>query len=108
MRAHVLWTIWAERNRLGDAAGAQRTKDLAREASTAIKSSLSRVWMFGDISSCYVAAGEPNHARTAFLNALEVAQGVDNAWVRARALSKLASTLADLDRPGQEAVVPAK
>ena len=108
MRAHVLWTLWAERNREGDEAGATRTEALAREASAAIKSSLSRVWMFGDISSSYVPAGEPNHAWTAFLNALEVAEGVDNAWARARALSKLASTLADLDRPGQEAAVPAK
>ena len=108
MRAHVLWTLWAERNREGDEAGATRTEALAREASAAIKSSLSRVWMFGDISSSYVAAGEPNHAWTAFFNALEVAEGVDNAWARARALSKLASTLADLDRPGQEAAVPAK
>ena len=108
LRAHVLWTLWAERNRLGDEAGAQRTEALAREASAEIKSSLSRVWMFGDISSSHVVAGEPDHAWAAFLNALDVAQGVDNAWARARALSKLASTLADLDRPGQEAAVPAK
>ena len=108
LRAHVLWTIWAERNRLGDEAGARRTDALAREASAAIKSPLSRVWMFGDISSAHVVAGEPDHAWTAFLSALEVAEGVDNAWARARALSKLASTLADLTRPGQEAAVPAK
>jgi peptidoglycan hydrolase-like protein with peptidoglycan-binding domain len=106
LRAHVLWTIWAERNRLGDAAGARWTEALAREASAAIKSPLSRVWMFGDISSAHVAAGEPDHAWTAFLSALEVAEGVDNAWARARALSKLASTLDDLVRPGQEAAVP--
>lgn len=108
LRAHVLWTIWAERNRLGDEAGARRTEVLAREASAAIKSPLSRVWMFGDISSSYIVAGEPDHAWTAFLNALDVAEGVDNAWARARTLSKLASTLADLERPGQEAAVPAK
>ena len=108
LRAHVLWTIWAERNRLGDEAGARRTEVLAREASAAIKSPLSRVWMFGDISSSYIVAGEPDHAWAAFLNALDVAEGVDNAWARARALSKLASTLADLERPGQEAAVPAK
>ena len=108
LRAHVLWTLWAERNRMGDEAGARRTEALAHESSAAIKSPLSRVWMFGDISSNHVVAGEPNHAWTAFLNALDVAQEVDNAWARARALSKLASTLADLDRPGQEAAVPAK
>ena len=108
LRAHVLWTIRAERNRFGDEAGARRTENLARQASAEIKSPLSRVWMFGDISSSHVVAGEPNHAWTAFLSALDVAQGVDNAWARARALSKLASTLADLDRPGEEAAVPAK
>ena len=108
LRAHVLWTIRAERNRVGDEAGARRTAELAREASAKIKSPLSRVWMFGDISSSHVVAGEFNEARTAFLSALDVAQGVDNAWARARALSKLASTLDDLERPGQEAAVPAK
>ena len=108
LRAHVLWTIWAERNRLDDEAGARRTEVLAREASAAIKSPLGRVWMFGDISSSYIVAGEPDHAWTAFLNGLEVAERVDNAWARARALSKLASTLADLERPGQETAVPAK
>jgi hypothetical protein len=108
LRAYVLWTIWAERNRLDDEAGARRTEVLAREASAAIKSPLGRVWMFGDISSSYIVAGEPDHAWTAFLNGLEVAERVDNAWARARALSKLASTLADLERPGQETAVPAK
>ena len=89
-------------------AGARRTEVLAREASAAIKSPLSRVWMFGDISASHVVAGEPDYAWTAFLNGLDVAQGVDNDWARARALSKLASTLADLKRPEQEAAIPAK
>ena len=108
LRANILWTIWAERNRLGDEAGARRTEVLAREVSSAIKSPLSRVWMFGNISSSHVVAGEPDYAWKAFLNGLDVAQGGNNNWARARALSKLASTLTDLARPEQEAAIPNK
>ena len=102
-RAHALWTIAAERRRGGDAAGAAVTEALAREASKAIKSALSRVWMFGDISASHVAAGEADSAWTAFLDALGVAENVHNAWARARALSKLAATLTVLTQPAEEA-----
>ena len=105
LRAHTLWTTAAERRRAGDAAGADETGRAADAATDDIVSSLSRVWMFGDIAAAHIAAGETAAARAAFDRGLAVAETVHNAWARARALGRLAVTFNDLiraaPRPGR-------
>ena len=102
LRAQILWTVAAERERMGDTDGALRTAKLAREASDEIKSPLSRIWVYGDIASAHVAAGDEKAAWLAFRNALSVAEKVHNPWARARALSRLAAALTELTQ-GNEA-----
>ncbi|MDP7668253.1 MAG: peptidoglycan-binding domain-containing protein [Rhodospirillales bacterium] len=98
LRAHILWMIAGERARAGDTAGASRTEALARAATDQIKSPLSRVWMYGDIASNNLAAGDEKAARAAFRNALSVAESVHNPWAHARALSRLAAALIEIDQ----------
>ena len=102
LRAQILWTVAAERERMGDKNGALRTAKLAREASDEIKSPLSRIWMYGDIASAHVAAGDERAAWHAFRTALSAAEKVHNPWARARALSRLAAALTELTQ-GNEA-----
>ena len=102
LRAQILWTVAAERERMGDTDGALRTAKLARQASDEIKSPLSRIWVYGDIASAHVAAGDEKAAWLAFRNALSVAEKVHNPWARARALSRLAAALTELTQ-GNEA-----
>lgn len=73
LRAHILWTVPSERASAGDAAGASRTEALAHAANEQIKSPLSQVWMYGDIASNHLAAGDQEASRGAFCNALFVA-----------------------------------
>ena len=96
LRAHVLWTITADRKRAGDEAGVLATEKLALAATKDIKSTLSRVWMFGDIALNHAAADEPDDAWRAFNNGMAEAKEIHNAWGRSRALSKMASTLTAL------------
>ncbi|MSO54417.1 MAG: hypothetical protein EXQ90_04735 [Rhodospirillales bacterium] len=96
LRAHVLWTIVAEQRKAGESSAANATEDQARRASTDIRSPLSQIWMYGDFSLSLLAQGEGEAAWAAFRNWLKVAEGLTNAWGRARALSKLAATLSDL------------
>ncbi len=93
LRAHVLWSIAAERRRAGDMAGAGRTESKARKATAEVKSALSRVWMFGEIAASHAAAQEADFAWAAFARGLEEASHIENAWGRARALTKMAATL---------------
>lgn len=96
LRAHVLWTIAATRTRAGDAAGASTTEALAVDATDAMKSSLSRVWMFGDIALAHAKRAESGPSWNAFDKALREAEAMTNAWGRARALAKVADTLTEL------------
>lgn len=98
LRAHTLWTITAQRRRAGDDAGAAATERDAEAATTAMVSSLSRVWMFGDIAVERMEAGEHEAAWAAFDKGLAVAEKVHNPWSRARALGRLAATYSDLAR----------
>ena len=100
LRAHTLWTIAAEQIRAGDDRGAQRTKALANQATGRIKSTLSRVWMFGEIATGHAAEGEEVAAWAAFDHGLNVARSIDNSWGRARAFGRLAATPIELVDPG--------
>ena len=62
--------------------------------------------MFGDFALNRAAFGEMEAAWDAFHAGLKVAEGVHNAWGRARVLGKLASTLAELLRVDETAQAP--
>ena len=106
LRAQVLWTIFVKGKGAGDPAGLARTEALARQATEDIKSPLTRIWMLGDVASNSAAAGEAEAAWDAFRSGLGLAETVRNAWTRARALSKLAATLAELTASGLKARRP--
>lgn len=106
LRAQVLWTISVEGKDAGDPVGLARTEAQARQATADIKSPLTRVWMLSDVASNSAAAGVGEAAWKAFQSGLGLAETVRNAWSRARALSKLAATLAELTASGIEAKPP--
>ncbi len=96
MRAQTLWAVAAARSRAGDAEGAAKTEALAEDATAAIKSTVNRVWMFGDVAVLRAFEGSPEAAWRAFDRGLAVAETVTNAWGRARVLARLAQTLVHL------------
>lgn len=96
MRAQTLWTVAATRSRAGDTDGAAKTEALAEDATAAIKSTINRVWMFGDVALQRAFEGSPKAAWRAFDRGLAAAETVTNAWGRARVLARLAQTLVHL------------
>jgi peptidoglycan hydrolase-like protein with peptidoglycan-binding domain len=106
LRAQVLWTISVEGKDAGDPASLARTEKLAHQATEEIKSPLTRVWMLSDVASNSAAAGAAVAAWKTFQSGLGLAETVRNAWSRARALSKLAATLAELESSGLKASLP--
>ncbi|MEE8393681.1 MAG: peptidoglycan-binding domain-containing protein [Rhodospirillales bacterium] len=96
MRAHILWSISAERRRAGDAKGSLETENSAKEATAKIKSALSQVWMFSEIAIDHLEIGETGPAWAAFWRAMPIAGNISNSWGRARALSRLAATMIEL------------
>ncbi len=99
LRAQTLWSIAAMRAKAGDAVGAADMKALARKATDAIKSRLSRIWVYGDVSSHRAADGAMDAAWAAFAEGIEIVRTIRNAWGRSRALGKLAETLVELLEP---------
>ena len=106
LRAQVLWTISVEGKDAGDPASLARTEKLAHQATEDIKSPLTRVWMLSHVASNSAAAGAAVAAWKTFQSGLGLAETVRNAWSRARALSKLAATLAELESSGLKASLP--
>ena len=96
LRAYTLWTAATAQMRKGFAEDARKTQVLAEEATEEIGSTLSQVWLYGDIATESAEAGQKDMARTAFRKGVAIAENIHNAWGRARALAKLASTLDDL------------
>jgi peptidoglycan hydrolase-like protein with peptidoglycan-binding domain len=103
LRAHTLWTLAAMRKRTGDDSGFETTRSVATTATETIVSPLSQVWMYGDLASAHLKAGEIDAAWVSFKEGLKVAEGVHNAWARARALGRLAAAISDLARAAAEA-----
>ena len=101
LRAHTLWNIAAEQVRAGFSEQAEGTRNKAEKATGEIKSTLSRVWMFSEITNVHATEGEDAAAWAAFDHGHRVAQEIDNPWGRARAFGKLASTLIKLVNPGK-------
>lgn len=106
LRAYTLWAIATEQRRAGERQAAAYTETLAREAVSTIKSRLSQVWLYGDLSSSFAESREIEPAWTAFNDGLTIARGITNAWGRARALAKLSNALSVLTAPEGEKLAP--
>jgi peptidoglycan hydrolase-like protein with peptidoglycan-binding domain len=98
LRAETLWTIAGQLRRLSGADRAKVINGMADDAADEIKSQLSQVWMFGDISLVHLKHGETAAAWKVWQRGLKIAEGIHNAWGRTRALGKLAATLIRLDK----------
>ncbi len=96
LRAQTLWTLATGQRMAGDGPGADETMALAETATAEIKSPFTRVWMFSEIALNHLSADREQSAWAAFNRALGIAEGIDGAWGRARALARLASTLSEL------------
>jgi hypothetical protein len=96
LRAQTLWTLATGQRLAGDGPGADETMTHAETATAEIKSPFTRVWMFSEIALTHLAADRQQSAWAAFNRALGIAEGIDGAWGRARALARLASALSEL------------
>ena len=95
LRAHMLWKAAAAMSRKGLTNELVAVEKLAQDATEAINSALSQVWMLGDLATETLQKGQGKRAWQAFEQGLKIAEDIHNAWGRARALAKLASTLGD-------------
>jgi hypothetical protein len=100
LRAHTLWIITAERLHAGKREGAAATAALAESATAKIKSTLNRMWMFSELALEQAASPEPEAASADFKRALKIAETIQNAWARTRALGQLAAVLVELTKSG--------
>lgn len=100
LRAEVLWSLWVDHRRAGEAEAAARARERAEVSTEAIRSALSRVWLFGDLAERHAGAAEPAESRAAFRRGMAIAEAIDNPWARARAVARMASALIALEAAG--------
>ncbi len=98
VRAQTLWRIVEILAARGSVAEVVRTTELAVAATGEIESDFARVWTMSDVAIARVANGRRSEAADAFIQALEASEGLRNNWWRARALSRLAMALRDLEQ----------
>jgi hypothetical protein len=98
LRAETLWTIAGQLRRLSGNDRAGVINAMADIATEEIKSRLSQVWMFGDLTLVHLRHGENDAAWKTWQRGLKIAEHIQNAWGRTRALGKLAATLIRLDK----------
>ena len=98
LRARTLWAVAAVQARGGDTAAALRSEALALAAANDIKDSLDRIWLLCDIAVARSHSGDNAAAQAMFDRALVHTQTLNTPWLRARALSKLATTLVAMRR----------
>jgi len=96
LRAHTLWTLTTEHQINDDPKSAAETAEMAEQATAEIKSPFTRVWMFSEIALEHFSARRKASAWSAFERALGIAENIDSAWGRSRALVRLASALIEL------------
>ena len=96
LRARTLWTASAAQARFGDKAAAQRSAALALAATDMIEDPLGRLWLLSDIAVARSRAGDESGARALFDRTLEYAEAMTTPWLRARALSRLATALVEM------------
>lgn len=106
LRTLSLWNVATAQERAGDAGAADATRALARDAGSAIKSPLSRIWLYADLAVRHAAADERAAAESTFAEGIAVARDVGNAWARTRALSRLAVALIEMADPTQATAAP--
>ncbi|MBL28383.1 MAG: hypothetical protein CMM50_12635 [Rhodospirillaceae bacterium] len=89
LRAEVYWLLDAVEG--PDGQGEAGT--LAKASTDEIPGALQRVWMFGDLSVVLEHRGFPEAAANALLRAIEIAGDISAPWNRARAMTKVATSL---------------
>jgi tetratricopeptide (TPR) repeat protein len=95
LRAFMLWSVSGVLSDKGLKEARDKAEKLARDATDAIGSSLSQVWMLSDLASEDLRRGRKDRAANTFNQGIAIAETIHNAWGRARALAKMASTLSD-------------
>ena len=98
LRARTLWAVAAVQARGGDTAAALRSEALALAAANDIKDSLDRIWLLCDIAVARSHSGDNTAAQAMFDRAMAHARAINTPWLRARALSRLATTLVAMQR----------
>lgn len=93
LRARALWSLAEAEARLGDGAAAARSEARAFGATDQIVDPLDRVWLLSEIAIERSRAGAAGTAQSVFDRALAQTEALDTPWLRARALSRLASGL---------------
>ena len=100
LRARALWSLAEAETRLSDAAAASRSEAQAFGASDAIVDPLDRVWLLCDIAIERDRRGDTAAGRAIFDHALTHGKALETPWLRARALSRLAVALVQIQRTG--------
>ncbi len=108
LRAQTLWAIAAAQRRAGENAGAEATEELAEQATEAIISRLSRVWMFCELAETHARRNRPKDGWRAFERGVEAIRIIDNPWGRGRALARLATTLIEIVDPLPSRLAPSE
>ncbi len=98
LRAGTLWALAAAQARVGDTAAALRSETLALAAANDIKDSLNRIWLLCDIAMARSHAGDNTVAQAMFDRAMGHTRALNTPWLRARALTMLATTLVAMQR----------
>jgi len=94
--AHTLWSLTTELQINGDNKSVAKLKRMAEKATRRIKSPFTRVWLFSEIAMEHFSAQRVEFAWSNFKRALSIAENLDSAWGRSRALIRLASVLMKL------------
>jgi hypothetical protein len=98
LRARALWAVSTSQARAGDSAAALETEALARTATDDVEDTLEHAWLLSDAALERFQAGHRRDAQAIFADALAYTQTLTTPWLRARALSRLATTLVELQR----------
>ena len=96
LRAVALWAVAASPARHCDSVASCEDETLAFSAIRNLKDKLVRITLLSDIAVAYSRAGDRGRAIMLFDEALAYAVNLDKPWVRARALSRLATTLSEI------------
>ena len=93
LRARALWSLAEAETRLGDGAAAARSEAQAFGAVDQIDDPLDRVWLLSEIATERSRAADAGAAQSVFDRALAQTKALASPWLRACALSRLASGL---------------
>jgi peptidoglycan hydrolase-like protein with peptidoglycan-binding domain len=100
--AHTLWWLTTERLINGDNKSAAKLEKMAEQATRQIKSPFTRVWLFSEIAIEHFLAQRVKLSWSNFQRALSIAENLDSAWGRSRALVRLASVLIKISNRAEQ------